>query len=137
MVAFSRAVVDAGADLVVGHGPHVLRAVELYKGRLIAYSLGNFATYFGISVVGAKGLAPILKVRLAANGQFLDGRLISARQQRPQGPIPDASHAAARRIAELTREDFPDTPLLIDSQGNLKRMAEQMQRVADKPAVAR
>ena len=43
--AFAHAVVDAGADLVAGHGPHVLRGMEWYRGRLIAYSLGNFAGY--------------------------------------------------------------------------------------------
>ena len=47
--------VDAGADLVIGHGPHVVRADGTYKDRLIAYSLGNFATYYGISVAGIKG----------------------------------------------------------------------------------
>ena len=49
-----------GADLVIGHGPHVVRAAERYKDRLIAYSLGNFATYYGISVAGPKGYAPIV-----------------------------------------------------------------------------
>lgn len=34
--------IDWGADLVLGHHPHVLQELELYKGRLIAYSLGNF-----------------------------------------------------------------------------------------------
>ena len=57
---FARRMVDAGADLVLGHGPHVVRGIERYQERLIAYSLGNFATYYGISVDGAKGLAPIL-----------------------------------------------------------------------------
>jgi poly-gamma-glutamate capsule biosynthesis protein CapA/YwtB (metallophosphatase superfamily) len=38
----ARAAVDAGADLVVGHHPHVLQGFEFYKGKLIAYSLGNF-----------------------------------------------------------------------------------------------
>jgi hypothetical protein len=42
LVAFARAMVDAGADLFVGHGPHVLRAVEIYKGKPIFYSLGDF-----------------------------------------------------------------------------------------------
>src|SRR5215213_8360718 len=42
---FTRAVVDAGADLVLGHGPHVVRGMEVYKDRLIVYSLGNFAFY--------------------------------------------------------------------------------------------
>ncbi|MEW6032898.1 MAG: CapA family protein [Bacillota bacterium] len=37
-----RALVDAGADMVIGHHPHVLQGIEIYKGKLIAYSLGNF-----------------------------------------------------------------------------------------------
>jgi poly-gamma-glutamate capsule biosynthesis protein CapA/YwtB (metallophosphatase superfamily) len=40
--SFARAMIDAGADLVVGHGPHLLRGLELYKGKPIFYSLGNF-----------------------------------------------------------------------------------------------
>jgi poly-gamma-glutamate capsule biosynthesis protein CapA/YwtB (metallophosphatase superfamily) len=40
--AFARAMVDAGADVFVGHGPHVLRGVEVYKGKPILYSLSNF-----------------------------------------------------------------------------------------------
>jgi poly-gamma-glutamate synthesis protein (capsule biosynthesis protein) len=40
--AFAREMIDAGADLVVGHGPHLLRGLELYKGKPIFYSLGNF-----------------------------------------------------------------------------------------------
>jgi poly-gamma-glutamate synthesis protein (capsule biosynthesis protein) len=42
LVTFARAMVDAGADLFVGHGPHVLRGVEIYKGKPILYSLGDF-----------------------------------------------------------------------------------------------
>ena len=57
--------VDAGADLVVGHGPHVLRGIELYKDRLIAYSLGNFATYYGISVERLQKPCCVLPVSLA------------------------------------------------------------------------
>ena len=55
VVWFARGSVDAGADLVIGHGPHVVRGTERYRDRLIAYSLGNFATYYGISVSGIKG----------------------------------------------------------------------------------
>jgi len=39
---FARAMVDAGADVFVGHGPHVLRGIEIYKGKPIFYSLGDF-----------------------------------------------------------------------------------------------
>ena len=107
-VAFAHAVVDAGADLVIGHGPHVPRAIELYRDRLVAYSLGNFCTYYGINVRGLNGLAPILRIEMAADGRFLAGEIISTRQVRPSGPQPDASHEAARLIAALTQLDFPD-----------------------------
>jgi poly-gamma-glutamate synthesis protein (capsule biosynthesis protein) len=42
LVTFARAMVDAGADMFVGHGPHVLRGIEVYKGKPILYSLGDF-----------------------------------------------------------------------------------------------
>lgn len=131
-VKFAHAVIDAGADLVLGHGPHVPRALELYQGRLIAYSLGNFCTHWGISVQGLKGLAPILLADLAANGAFLRGRIISARQQRPEGPIPDPTHAAARLMRQLTRADFPKTLLRLDADGNIHRLSEPAPQIADK-----
>lgn len=121
VVAFARMAVDAGADLVVGHGPHVPRALELYRERLIAYSLGNFATYWGIKISGPNGLAPILKVELDRDGRFVSGRIISAKQHRPAGTLPDEAHTAARLMRELTLADFPDTPLVIDSRGNIRR----------------
>jgi hypothetical protein len=105
--------------LVVGHGPHVPRAVELYQDRLIAYSLGNFATYFGINVRGDNGLAPILTAELDEEGRFLSGKIDSNRQMRPAGPVPDTRHEAARLIRELTLADFPQTPLLIDERGEI------------------
>ncbi|MFM8834596.1 MAG: CapA family protein, partial [Cytophagales bacterium] len=67
---FSHQMIDAGADIVLGHGPHVTRAVELYKNRLIAYSLGNFCTYGGINVSGINGWAPIIKVFTNLKGEF-------------------------------------------------------------------
>jgi len=131
-VKFAHAVIDAGADLVIGHGPHVLRALELYKGRLIAYSLGNFCTHWGISVAGIKGLAPILMVNLRANGAFLGGQVVSARQQRPEGPILDEKHAAARMIKELTEQDFPDTQLQLDAKGRINLKSTKSQSIGDK-----
>ena len=61
---FARSVVDAGADIVLGHGPHVTRAVEVYKNKFIAYSLGNFNTYGRFSLTGDKGIAPLLDIKL-------------------------------------------------------------------------
>ncbi|MGZ2505264.1 poly-gamma-glutamate capsule biosynthesis protein CapA/YwtB (metallophosphatase superfamily) [Rhizobium beringeri] len=40
--SFARKMIDAGADAYIGHGPHLLRGIEIYKGRPILYSLGNF-----------------------------------------------------------------------------------------------
>ena len=42
LVTFAHAMVDAGADVLLGHGPHVLRGVEIYKGKPILYSVGDF-----------------------------------------------------------------------------------------------
>ncbi len=119
VVAFARMAVEAGADLVIGHGPHVPRAMELYRERLIAYSLGNFATYRGINVRGVNGLAPILLATLDQNGKFVEGVIHSNRQQRPLGPVPDPEHQASRLIRELTLTDFPDGLLVIDDEGRV------------------
>ena len=117
VVKFSHAVVDAGADLVIGHGPHVPRAMELYKNRLIAYSLGNFLTYQGIRITGDNGAAPVLTVTLSSDGEFKQGQIISARQYRPQGTQLDQTHEAANIIQQLTQSDFPDTPLNFSKNG--------------------
>jgi len=103
---FSRSMIEAGADLIIGHGPHVPRAMEIHKDRLIAYSLGNFATYYGISVTGAKGLAPILVATIDGNGRFVSGEIVSAIQVRPGGPQLDEQHRAYEKIWELTEQDF-------------------------------
>ena len=119
VVEFAHLAVQAGADLVVGHGPHVPRALELYHDRLIAYSLGNFATYWGIKVSGDNGLAPILTVELGPDGRFQGGAIVSARQVRPAGPVPDDEHTAALQIRALTQADFPMTTLTIDGRGKI------------------
>ena len=122
-VRFAHAAIDAGADLVIGHGPHVPRALELYHDRLIAYSLGNFCTYQGINVAGINGIAPVLKVTLDAEGRFLNGKIESAVQQRPAGPIPDPHHKAAQLMAQLTAEDFPQSGLKFLPDGTLQKQS--------------
>ncbi len=117
--AFSRAVVDAGADLVLGHSPHVVRAMELYKGRLIAYSLGNFATYRRFNLTGPNGLAPLLETELAADGAFVRGKIHSFKQISPGGPKPDPTNAAAKKARELSALDFPGGKLRIAEDGTL------------------
>ncbi|MER3495415.1 MAG: hypothetical protein C4320_00430 [Armatimonadota bacterium] len=115
---FAHAVVESGADLVLGSGPHVPRAMEVYRGRLIAYSLGNFATYGLFSLRGASALAPILVTKMdPVTGRFVGGRIVSARQTGRGGPHVDPTGAATREIARLSRLDFPITGVRMDPRG--------------------
>ena len=123
VVEFAHAMVDAGADLVLGHGPHVVRPMELYRDRLIAYSLGNFATYYGISVEGIRGIAPILLATLDDDGRFVSGRIEATAQIRPAGPSLDPAHAVTDLLRTLTDNAFPQGLLGISTDGELARRA--------------
>jgi cell division protein YceG involved in septum cleavage/poly-gamma-glutamate capsule biosynthesis protein CapA/YwtB (metallophosphatase superfamily)/N-acetylmuramoyl-L-alanine amidase len=105
-VAFAHTVVDAGADLVVGHGPHVLRGMEWYRGRLIAYSLGNFAAHRTLSTRGSLGLGAILRARLRADGSWAGGKLVGTRLVTTGTPVEDRSGSASRLVRTLSSEDF-------------------------------
>ena len=120
VVVFARRMVDAGADLLIGHGPHVVRAAERYKGRLIAYSLGNFATYYGISVAGVKGVAPILTATLDGEGRFVEGEIVSTIQLRPDGPSIDGKQRALNLMRGLSAEDFKKPGLTFLPDGKLR-----------------
>lgn len=119
VVYFARKMVDAGADLVLGHGPHVVRAMERYQDRLIAYSLGNFATYYGISVDGLNGIAPILQATLDGEGRFIEGQIYSTVQLRPDGPKRDENRQAMRLIRDLSRQDFGTPGILFMDNGRI------------------
>ena len=114
---FSRACVDAGADVVFGHGPHVARAVEIYRGHLIAYSLGNFCTPTGINISGKLGYAPLLEVEVDTAGLFVRGKIHSFKQRKRNGPCPDPHHTVACEINTLSISDFPDTHPTITPTG--------------------
>jgi poly-gamma-glutamate capsule biosynthesis protein CapA/YwtB (metallophosphatase superfamily) len=122
--AFARAAIDAGGDVVLCHGPHVPRAVQIYKKRFIAYSLGNFWTYGRFNLTGAAGLAPIVDLKVNKNGEVHSAKIISARQDRPGGPYLDASNAAARTMAALTVADIPEDGLEISESGEIKWLAQ-------------
>lgn len=116
---FSHRCIDAGADLVFGHGPHVVRGMEFYKGKLIAYSLGNFCTPYKVNISGRNGYAPILLVELSVKGEFRGGRIISATQPQRTGPKLDKTGAVIREIRNLSRLDFPESKLRIADDGTL------------------
>jgi hypothetical protein len=109
--------IDAGADMVLGNGPHVCRAMELYKNRLIAYSLGNFCTYKSVSVEGVSGLAPLLKIYINKKGEFLNGRLLAFKQTHADGLVRDSANKVIARIKYLTNIDFPQSGLNIAEDG--------------------
>jgi poly-gamma-glutamate capsule biosynthesis protein CapA/YwtB (metallophosphatase superfamily) len=121
---FSHTLIDEGADIVFGHGPHVTRGVELYKNRFIAYSLGNFCTYRGISVSGINGLAPIIKVYTTPEGEFLKGEITPTYQTYGDGVRIDPSKQVIKIIQELTKKDFPESPIRVDENGLITYLAQ-------------
>lgn len=115
---FAHMCVDEGADIVYGHGPHVCRAIELYNGHLIAYSLGNFCTPAGINVSGISGYAPVLVARIDRKGHLISGRIHSFIQTYGVGPKTDYENKVAKFISSLTQSDFKDAHLKIEEDGS-------------------
>jgi hypothetical protein len=121
---FSHAMIDAGADIVFGHGPHVTRAIEVYQERFIAYSLGNFCTYRGISVNGVNGLAPIIKVYTDPKGRFYKGLIVPTYQSYGTGVRVDPQNQVIKKIQELTKKDFPESKIQIAENGLITYLAQ-------------
>jgi poly-gamma-glutamate capsule biosynthesis protein CapA/YwtB (metallophosphatase superfamily) len=117
--AFAKMAVRAGADLVLGSGPHVLRAMEIYRGRLIAYSLGNFSGFHNFATEGVLGASAVLHVTLDPGGAFRSGRIASVRLVEAGQPVPDPSGEGARVIAQLSREDLRGAAVKVGSNGRI------------------
>ena len=101
-VQLARAIVDAGADLIIGHHPHVLRGLEKHGRGWILYSLGNFVC----DMLWDEELraTAIAECRLTADG-VADVRLVPVRINDDSQPVPLAGDAAARlqhRLAALS-----------------------------------
>lgn len=120
--AVAHAAIDAGADVVFGHGPHVVRAAELYKEHIIFYSLGNFCTPYRMGARGLSAQAPVAVVEVDMNGIFKGGKIHSFIQQPGKGPLKDATNGAAKQIRTLSVQDFPASPLRIADDGTLSRI---------------
>jgi len=118
-VAFAHAVVRAGADLVVGSGPHVLRGVEWYHGRLIAYSMGNFVGYHTLATSGVTGVTGILHVTLERNSGWVSGRLDPVTIAGNGIPRPDAAEAAQGLVRTLSKQDFGMRAMRVAKNGVL------------------
>ena len=116
---FTHAMIDAGADLILGHGPHVVRGLEIYRDRLIAYSLGNFVTYAQFNLNGPNGLACILEASLFPDGRFSGGRIHPTRQERPGGAQTDPAGAIIPVVRGLSAEDFPGRAAMVLDDGRI------------------
>lgn len=125
LVEFSRAMIDAGADLVLGHGPHVPRALEVYKGKLIAYSLGNFMGYRSFSTVAELGYSLILEAEIDLEGNFIGGQIIPIHLDGQGIPSYDSQNRTVKLMQRLTKSDFPETPLSIESDGKIVKVNSQ------------
>ena len=98
--------IDAGASAVLGSGPHVVRGIERYKGRLIAYSLGDFAGWGNFHTTGTYGLSGLLTIRINGDGDVLGGRWTSLRLDPSGAPYVDDTGASLALVRSLSRADF-------------------------------
>ncbi|WP_312034212.1 CapA family protein [Actinoplanes sp. TBRC 11911] len=121
-IKFSHAMIDAGADLICGHSPHVLRAMEFYKHKLIAYSLGNFAG--GGRTLSRNGVLKyggILHVTLTRDGRYVSGKFLSTYMNSVGLPTRDTQDEMGRKlVAQLTSDDFGATGAVIGSDGSIR-----------------
>ena len=117
MYEFARVAIDAGADVVLGHGPHVTRAIDFYKGKFISYSMGNFCTYGRFNLNGVSGIAPVFKLQLTKNGEFVSGKVISTKQLGEGGPLLDETNGALEQIKKLTKIDIPELQINFRENG--------------------
>ena len=121
---FAHFAIDNGADIIFGQGPHVTRAVELYKNKFISYSGGNFATFGKINVSGSMGIAPIFKIKINNKGDFISGEIIPVRQTyKSLGPFIDSEKLAIKKIISLNKSDFPNgNGLSINEEGKINKI---------------
>ncbi len=123
VMLFSHSVIEAGADLVLGHGPHVLRAMEIYKKKLIAYSLGNFLTYGLFNLKGPNGISGILKIKLdLETGEFLEGHLVPVKLIQGGIPAPDSKGEGVQLLRELTHKNGDLFNVRISEEGGISRI---------------
>lgn len=121
VVRFARGAIDAGADLVLGHGPHVPRAMEVYKGKLIAYSLGNFLTYGRFNIQGASGTSLVLRATIdLETGNFAGGTIVPVELRDRGVPYIDPERKSVKLIRDLTSEWQAGSGLIIGEDGEIR-----------------
>jgi hypothetical protein len=116
---FAHEMIDNGADVIFGHGPHVTRAIEVYKDRFIGYSLGNFCTYGRFNLAGPNGIAPIISLNVDTTGRFVSGRIIPVFQSWTGGVNIDPAGRVISKIQELMAADFPEASISLSDNGEI------------------
>ena len=115
------AAVRGGAALVVGHGPHVLRAVEWRdRGALIAYSLGNTLTYGPFRLHEPANRGAVLCTTIDRTGRASVAELRPTMQLAPGVLRRDARSRATVLVDSLGRLDFPATAARVGRDGRLR-----------------
>lgn len=118
---FAHRMIDSGADVIFGHGPHVTRALEIYKDRIICYSLGNFCTYGRFNINGPNGYSPVVKVHTDITGKFISGSIIPVYQDSGGKVRIDPQKRVVKKIRELTSADFPEGLVEISDDGAINK----------------
>ena len=104
---------------MLGSGPHVLRGMELYKRRLIAYSLGNLSGWRNFGTGGTLSLSALLTAELAPGGRLVGGRVTSLQLDRIGVPHRDRARGAERLMRSLSRSDFGSAGVWFDRVGSV------------------
>ena len=116
---FAHTAIDAGADIIFGQGPHVTRAIEVYKNRFTAYSSGNFLTYKRFNLRGVNGLSPIIKLHLNGKGEFIKGKITATYQDKITGVHLDPNNRIITRMQQLMKQDIPEAIIEIKNNGDI------------------
>jgi hypothetical protein len=126
IVELARHLVDRGADLVIGFGAHHPRALELYRGRIIAYSLGNFLTYGPFDLRSPNYLSAVLQLTLDQRGGLADAQIVPLRLRFPGAPSFDPKGRTIALMRRLSQSDFPESPLIFRPDGTLEVPADTL-----------
>jgi hypothetical protein len=93
--------------------------MEFYRGRLIAYSLGNFATYRGFNLAGPLGITGVLQLEFNDRRTLARARLVPMLQLPREGPFPDPDSTALHLVRRLSTEDFGPTAARVSEAGEI------------------
>jgi poly-gamma-glutamate capsule biosynthesis protein CapA/YwtB (metallophosphatase superfamily) len=122
-VAFADAAFESGATMVIGHGPHVLRAAEWRGDRLVLYSLGNLLTYGPFRLVEPMNRGAVACAEIDSARHVRAAWLRPTMQLAPGVLRVDSTARAAALVDSLSALDFPITGAWVRADGVLRRRA--------------